>query len=278
MPMNRRSTIYFFLLMFLSVFVINIFPASGHSNSNIFFKKTKYCLENNLGWKFYCDDEISEEVQKPNDKKENINDGKSYIDELGKLREQLEETKAKAVLYPTEENVIYYMYLQKMMFDRASLFSDVWRRILWANPELDYTQKRPTSNLGKKVWFIDREKRAMETLRNVNKNYGIFFIYSTSCKFCAEYSKILLDFKRIHNIEIKGISIDGKFLPDWGKDSFTNDGQLEQLGIDYSIVPITVLFDTPNQTIIPVGYGLMTHDEIIERIYIITRTKLGEDY
>lgn len=280
MLINKKHIIYIFMLIFLAISMVNISIAADGSNTNKFFRKTKYCIENNLGWKFYCDDNLPEdEIQKPYDRiiKENGIE-KSYVEELENLQREFNETKAKAVLYPTEQNIKHYMYFQKMMFDRASLFSDIWRRTLWISPDLDYSQKRPTSNLGKNVWTLDREKKAVEVLKNIDKNYGIFFVYSTTCQFCAKYAQILLDFKRIYNIEIKGISIDGKFLPYWEKDSFINDGQLEQLGVDYRVVPITVLFDTQNQTIIPVGYGLMTHDEIIERIYIITKTKLGEDY
>lgn len=269
------------LLLFLFIIVIS-YNKNTIARDSEFFPKTKYCYDNNLGWKFYCDEEISEkEKEEESDEKgqsKEISQHTSYLEQLSKLQKKVEEVKAKAVLEPTEQNVKEYMFLQQKIVNQASYFSDVWRRVLWATPELDYTQKRPVSSVGKNVWEEDRNKKMLDTLKNINKRYGIFFVYSTTCSFCKKYSQILYDFKNQYNIEIKGISIDNNFLPLWENSSFINKGHLEQLGIDYSIVPITVLFDNQTNSIIPVGYGLMTHDELMIRIYILTQTKIGEDY
>lgn len=274
----NKSILY---ILILSLFYCNISFADITTTK---FKKDKYCIENNLGWKFYCDEEIekNKEDKTKKDKKEegkntNTNE-KSYLDKLKELQKKVEEAKAKAVLEPTEENVREYMFLQQKIVNQASYFSDMWRRILWITPELDYTQKRPVSNVGKQVWENDRNNKIMETLKNIKKRYGIFFVYSTKCSFCQKYSQILYDFKKQYNIEIKGISIDNNFLPLWEKDSFIHKGQLEKLGVEYNIVPITILYDNITNSSVVIGYGLMTHDELMERIYIQTQTKVGEDY
>jgi conjugal transfer pilus assembly protein TraF len=253
------------------------------------YAKSSYCIENKLGWKFYCDDEPTqtlikkEEIKdkakdKAKDNNKEKDDGKIYTKQLSELQERLEETKAKAVLEPSEQNVKDYMQLQMLILNQASLFSDVWRRVLWVTPELDYTQQRPVSNIGKQVWSADRESREIDTLKNINKRYGIFFIYSSTCPYCQKYSQILYDLRQQYTVEIKGISVDGNFLPLWERNSFVNTGQLEQLNIDYSTVPVTVLYDNLSDSIILVGYGLMTQDDLMNRIYVLTQTKLGEDY
>lgn len=274
--MEIRKIAYISAFMF---FMILLSTTYAYSQSR--FSKTRECIENKQGWKQYCDDELSPEAETktPIIKNQNQQEEQyTYTQKLSNFQKQLDEVKARAVLEPTEQNLKEYMILQMQTMNQASLFSDVWRRMVWVSPDLDYTQKRPTSNLGKEVWASDRENRTLDTLKNINKRYGIFFIYSTTCQYCIKYSQILKDLQQTYRIEIKGISIDGKFLQDWERDSFANNGQLEQLGIDYRTVPITVLFDNINQTIIPVGYGLMTHDEIMERIYVITQTTPGEDY
>jgi conjugal transfer pilus assembly protein TraF len=260
----------------------------------------KYCEDNRLGWHFYCEDEPlqttptplnrekpkdsnqkdkdNSQTKKDNQENKQPNNKQSYTQQLKELQEMVEETKAKAVLEPTEQNLEEYMRLQMKLLNQASLFSDVWRRVLWVTPELDYTQQRPVSSVGKQVWSADRENREINTLKNINKRYGIFFIYSSTCSYCQRYSQILYDLKQQYKVEIIGISIDGNFLPLWETNSFVNTGQLEQLNIDYSTVPVTILYDNLTNSTISIGYGLMTQDELINRIYVITQTKPGEDY
>jgi conjugal transfer pilus assembly protein TraF len=241
--------------------------------------KSSYCKENKLGWKFYCDDE-QKQTTIMKDKIDNTqnNSFQSYRLELTNLQNELEEIKAKAVLYPTETNIKEYMVFQQRLLNQAGLFSDVWRRAVWKNPELDYTQQRPVTALGKEIWTENRLEQTANVLKNINERYGIFFVYSPTCPYCQKYSQILYNLKQVYNIEIRGISIGGGFLPLWERESFVNNGQLEQLGIDYSVVPVTVLYDNLSQQIVTVGYGLMTQDEVMERIYVLTQTKVGEDY
>jgi conjugal transfer pilus assembly protein TraF len=269
---SRKNIILFVVLLF--VFCVTI-------NTENTFAKSSFCKENRLGWKFYCDDEV-EKVQQKTQQKDNkpqqVQQNKTYTERLEEYKKELEEKKAKAVLEPTEDNIKDYMRFQMMTVDNAGLFSDVWRRIIWKNPELDYTQQRPVSAVGKEVWSSNRNIQVTNTLKNINSRYGVFFIYSSTCPYCQKYAQILYDLKQQHNIEIKGVSIDGAFLPLWEKNSFANRGQLEQLGINYNTVPVTVLYDNFQQIIIPVGYGLMTQDEVMERIYILTQKKVGEDF
>jgi conjugal transfer pilus assembly protein TraF len=71
-------------------------------------------------------------------------------------RRNLRELKAKAILEPTPENVTAYIRFQRAQLDRASLFSDVWQRAIWQDPDLDYTLQRPVSTLGKRQWQDSR--------------------------------------------------------------------------------------------------------------------------
>ncbi len=263
----KRIRTFLLIMLFL-------FRKYGFTKEN-FFKKDAYCYDNNLGWKFYCDDE--DDIEE--DKKEDLTiREQDYIAELKKIASLVDYVKARAVLYPNEENVKEYMLLQQRLLNQASYFSDVWRRVIWSHPELDYTQKRPTSNLGSNIWRRERDDRMVRAIKNINKRYGIFFIYSTTCDFCKKFGEILYDFKNNFAVEIKGISIDGRFLPNWERNSFVNRGHLESLGINYTLVPITVLFDMEKSSIIPIGYGLMTQDDLMERIYVLTQTNVGEDY
>ena len=259
------------LLIIYFILSYNVMAQNEH-----FFKKDQYCIDHQLGWRFYCDEEPKEEVEEQ--EIEGQSNKQTYMEKLDNVHKIVEEAKAKAVLEPTEENVKNYMYIQQKVLNQASYFSDMWRRIVWITPELDYSQKKPISNIGRNVYEEDKNNKMLDNLKNINKRYGIFFVYSSKCIFCQKYAQILYEFKNIYNLEIKGISIDGNFLPLWENNSFINQGQLEQLDVNYKTVPITILYDNLTNSAIVVGYGLMTHDELMSRIYLRTKIQTGEDY
>jgi hypothetical protein len=48
--------------------------------------------------------------------------------------------------------------------DRASVFSDVWRRVIWANPELNYQLRNPSNNAAIQVRDSAPDAQGSETL------------------------------------------------------------------------------------------------------------------
>ena len=57
-----------------------------------------------------------------------------------------------------------------------------------------------------------------------------------------------------------------------------DSGQRARMGISGNETPALVLFDTATRKTIPVGYGILSADEIMERIFTLTNTKVGSDY
>ena len=263
---------------YLLLFIIMILCLCDTRN-NVYSKSTNetYCRVNKLGWYFYCD--------KPKNIKNNPvvngksnNSSQSYTKQLEFLQKQLNESKAKAVLNPTEQNIKEYLFLQMIMLNQASLFSDVWRRTLWKTPQLDYLQRRPINSQSKTLFDTNRHHLEEANFRNINKEFGIFFIYSTTCPYCTRYGELLYNIKQEFNISIIGITLDGKFLPNWEHNSKIYNNELARLNIPINSIPITLLYNNKLKQITVVGYGLLTRDELISRIYLLTNKQVGEDY
>src|SRR5690606_33837125 len=98
-----------------------------------------YCEERKLGYWFYC----VRPGPEPRTTAPQPDAPTSAAEELDAITRRLRELKAQAILHPTPENVAAYIRLQREQLDRASLFSVVWQRALWQDPELDYTLERP---------------------------------------------------------------------------------------------------------------------------------------
>ena len=42
--------------------------------------------------------------------------------------------------------------------------------------------------------------------------------------------------------------------------------------------PALVLFDTVTRKTVPIGFGVMSADEVMERIFMLTNAKVGSDF
>jgi len=238
-------------------------------------RNSNYCQEYGLGWHFYCQEQ--KEQEKSADQQNQAPNQENYKEKLEEIKRVLEDKKAKAIIYPTEKNIKDYMSYQKMVMDRSSNFADVWRRTLWKTPELDYTLFRPTSKMAKEAWVDNRNEDVSQTIKNINERYGIFFIFRGDCPYCHKFAPILKSFQEKYGITIMPVSMDGGSLPDWQK-FLVNKGQVEKMGLTTKAVPATILFDKETRKFIPVGFGVLSHSDLEERIYAITKLGVGNDF
>lgn len=232
-----------------------------------------YCGERKLGQWFYCagpapTDPANRRAPEPQ---------QTAAARIAAVAKQLDELKARAILDPTEANVIEYIRFQREQLDRASTFSDTWQRALWQNPDLDYTLQRPVSTVGKRLWLDNRKADRDAVLTNLGQRYGLFYFYAQSCGACEVFAPILRSVTDSHRMTVMAVSMDGgpsRDFPNYVVDS----GQRARMGVPGNETPALVLFDTQTKRTIPVGYGVLSADEIMDRIFMLTNTKVGSDY
>lgn len=232
-----------------------------------------YCGERKLGRWFYC---AKPKTAAPA-RRTTPEPQSSAADRIAAITKQLDELKARAILEPTDANVIAYVRFQREQLDRASTFSDTWQRALWQNPDLDYTLQRPVSTVGKRLWLDNRKADRDAVLTNLGQRYGLFYFYAQSCGACEVFAPILRSVTDSHRMTVMAVSMDGgpsKDFPNYVVDS----GQRAKMGVPGNETPALVLFDTQTKRTIPVGYGVISADEIMDRIFMLTNTKVGSDY
>jgi conjugal transfer pilus assembly protein TraF len=54
--------------------------------------------------------------------------------------------------------------------------------------------------------------------------------------------------------------------------------QRQRMGLDPGITPAVVLWDAAKGQAIPIGYGVMSADELQDRIFLLTSKEAGRDY
>jgi conjugal transfer pilus assembly protein TraF len=231
-----------------------------------------YCAQRKLGQWFYCEKpkprEAAPQAAEPQ---------QSASERIAAITKQLDELKSRAILEPSEENVIAYVRFQREQLNRASLFSDTWQRALWQNPDLDYTLQRPVGTVAKRAWSDNRVADRSQVLENLGQRYGLFYFFAQSCGACEIFAPILRSVADSHHMAIMAVSMDGgpsRQFPNYVVDS----GQRARMGVPGNATPALVLFDTATRKTMPVGFGIMSADEIMERIFLLTNTRVGSDY
>ncbi len=243
--------------------------AGNHNSQPITGKKLQ------AGFAFYCDaDEGGEEADKTAPPAAPDQTAKQRME---KMLAELEEARALAVLEPTPANVEHYMFLQKHRMDLASEFAGTWKHVLWQTAELDYNAKYPHNTLGKRVTQqIDAETR-QKYLSDISKTHVIIYVGSNSCAYCKTYGPILQQFATNNDLHIFAVSTDHRPLQGF-EHSVINEGQLKQIGINTAFVPMTALFETSTKKVTTIGFGVLTHDVLAQRIYQLTAKGAGNGF
>lgn len=230
-----------------------------------------YCQNRKLGYWFYCEKPKAAPKAEPQAPPPNA------VSQLDAITAELRELKARAILEPTNENVTAYVRFQRAQLDRASLFSDVWQRAIWQDPELDYTLQRPVSTLGKRQWQDARTSERNNVMQNLGRRYGLFYFFAQSCGACEVMSPIVQSVAGTWSITVRAISTDGgpsRHFPNYTVETT----QRSKMGLEPKITPAVVLWDAELRRAIPIGYGVLSADELLDRIYLLTTKEAGRDF
>ena len=238
-----------------------------------------------LGWHFYCDPAAARSgpdaqgnppAQDPDPSVPDTTE-RVAVAEIEAMRRALEESRAVAILEPSPDNVAAYLYLQQESLQRAATFSDVFRRVVWSTPELDYTLTRPTGALSKQLWSDERLAAQRTALANLRERFGLIYLGDAGCAGCRVFGPLLRAFALRHGLDVLAVSLTGEDLEGW-PEAVPDNGRAAELGLQGAPVPAVVLFDTETGQVLPVSFGVIAEDQLAERIYALTALEVGDDY
>ena len=232
-----------------------------------------YCEERRLGYWFYC----VRPKSAPPETAEQQSPAPTATAALDAITATLRELKARAIIEPTPANVTAYIRFQREQLDRASLFSDVWQRAIWQDPGLDYTLERPVGAVAKRQWQDARAAERDTVMAHLSERYGLFYFFAQTCGACEVMSPIVKSVADRWHLTVRAISTDGgpsRHFPNYTVES----GQRPRMGIEPGITPALVLWDSQTKRPIPIGYGVLSADELQDRIFLLTSKEAGHDY
>ncbi len=264
----------------LASLALILWVSIAHSKSGLDYPSVWDCDGNKFNW--YCDQEEKPRQRRPEAnivrpvkpkevKRIEIKDIKTAEE----MRLELKRREDIAVMYPTDANLKDYLELWQVVQDKGSAFADNWRRVVWQNPNLDYTLKRPANNSAIKVYEEQREKEQDEHLQNLASEHGLIFFFRSDCPYCHAMAPTLKMMSERYGIEVLAVSIDGRGLKEFP--TFRDGrGQAEAWGVEK--VPALFIGSKKTGDKAPVGFGVMAFSEIVNRIFVLTGTKPGQQF
>jgi len=217
-----------------------------------------------------ANDPARHETSKPRDIRE--------LKTVREIKEELERLKDVAVMTPTPHNVQRFLDAQQFVMDKGALFADVARRVVWATPDLDYGLRRPTNNVAIQTWKAQRQADEQAAVVDAIRTHGLYFFMRGDCPYCHQMGPVLKFLESTYGLEVFPVSLDGGSVPGYPTPRPDN-GITRLLGV--STVPAIYLMPRdPAAGDVPIqlGQGMLSADEIVNRIYVLTRTRPGQTF
>ena len=231
---------------------------------------SSYWTDNQRGWHFYEDPEpapveqplpkaapMKAEPQKPPE-----------VVQFARLQKTLEEYRNVAIINPSEANVRRYMELEARIVNQASLFADVAQRVAWATPELDPTlHGRPGNAKALEVFEQGQLEARSRSVTTLAKDHVLFFFFRSDCPYCHAFAPTLEAFQARHGITVVPVSMDGGGIPGFPNPRRDN-GIARTLNVTQ--VPAVFLAQPFTGKISPIGFGVLSESQLLERISIVS--------
>jgi conjugal transfer pilus assembly protein TraF len=150
---------------------------------------------------------------------------------------------------------------------RASYFADVAQRVAWSTPSLDMTlEGRPVNARALEVFEREQTKQRSASVAALGKTHVLFFFFRSDCPYCHAFAPTLATFQAQYGIRVEPISIDGGGLP--GFPEYRRDNGISRT-LQVTQVPAVFLAEPFTGKITPIGFGVLSEGQLVERIATI---------
>ena len=198
----------------------------------------------------------------------------SAREELKKYQDKIEEAKALAVMHPTLENVYNYQKLQFEMLNKAGKFADIWIQNVYKNPNIDFTLLYPVSQNARHIYLAKKREDAEEKIKQLSKEYGLFFFCKDDCLYCVSFAPIVKAFSDKYSWEVLVISDSGEKHHLFER-SVRDNGLAAYWRVN--IYPSLFAVNPKTGHVIPVARGMISIEEMEERILAMIKDEESHD-
>ena len=192
------------------------------------------------------------------------------------IREELDRLKDVAVMTPTPENVRRFLDAQQFVMEKGAVFADVARRVVWASPDLTTACAGPPKNAAIQTWKIQRQadegrkrwRRPCAAMGSTS-SCAVTVPTATSWRWCSSTWNPRMGWKFSRK-------------PDGGRTArlSPHPGRITASPACSGVHRARPVSDATGrhhrQRTHPLGQGMLSADEIVQRIHVLTRTRPGK--
>lgn len=192
------------------------------------------------------------------------------------LRAELRRLEDLAVMQPSDANLRRYLELWQLVQDKGAAFADSWRRVVWQHPELDYSLRRPSNTTAIRTYDSQREQGEDAHLKALAREHGLIFFFRSDCPYCHAMAPVLKLLAERYGFDVLAVSVDSAaLLPEFPR--FT-DGRAQAQAWGVERVPALFVGAKSSGDHAPIGFGQMALTEIVQRLYVLTGSRPGQDF
>jgi conjugal transfer pilus assembly protein TraF len=218
-----------------------------------------YWLRNREGWFWYRDPPAAPPKSAPR-----APQPPRELVEFEAMQKRLDDLKRIAVMNPTDANLTAYMRYQRMVMDKSERFAEHWQRLVWTLPDLDYgLTGRPTNAMAISAFDEQQRDRQAQSVKRLAATHGLVFVFRGDCPHCHRFAPILKRFEQEFGFTVLAISMDGRAIPEY-PNARPDNGMAVRLNA--TAVPALYLTAPATREIRPVGFGVMSMTDLLERI------------
>ncbi|MCW7552902.1 conjugal transfer protein TraF [Endozoicomonas gorgoniicola] len=239
--------------MFFLLLLLLLFPAPASTDEGWFDRHSE-------GWFWY------EKIPEPETNKDEAKQlSKTAADQpltTSWIRNNIGHYLDTAIDHPSKKNVSAYLYLDRLVKEKAERFARIGKQVIESDPMLDENARRPISPAAAKIQDDIASQAKERVLKSIAKISGLVFYYQGNCRLCQLQVKTLQAFCNQYDFSLIPVSTDGVLLPEMGP-SKIEPSPPETL----NIVRYPALFlMRPPDDIIPLRQGILSLMELAEQV------------
>jgi len=191
------------------------------------------------------------------------------------IRQSLPELRDRAIDNATDENLLAWAVMQRVMLDKGSEFAFRNRNLFMKFPELSEERLMKTSGAALIMREDEIRGNRKELFKELSKKISIFYFYRGTCNWCQKQGPLVSLFRDKTGIDALPITFDG--LPPTG--DFNTYRMVNELDEDFvkrlgiSQVPATYMVFNDGSEITQLTDGFTTLDAMEERLILLAEDK-----
>ena len=252
----------------LSSLLLSLMLLAGHSAAATSLNRELQ------GYNWYSEVAEKEQQQKDKDPQESKLDGTKngpelpeYERNIRQLKRKRKEAHRRAVDQPSFENILAELYYERMMSDKATLYSS--RRVAVANmlPQL-INMDAHNNVLHQRISNEQHSRADYQKLLSLSKEWGLILQVQDECAYCHVFAPIVKDFAQEHGFELLAASRDGQSFE--GIEGVVDRGQMRIFN-PRGLTPMLYLLKHDGSEVLPISRGINNAVKITENIMSIDK-------